>query len=280
MVDLQNQTFTSTRGNSMLGTPTLLGNSPLPSPALLFMRTPTILQGLGTPLVIRGRESNGMPEPTPRTPIGLQALSFAEPIEIRNAHPIVLANGIIMNPVRREDQISRRPLSSTQEFSSSNRESGEQDLSSSTQLDQLNRSINEITLSSPRLPMLVNTGGDGQVMLLQSSPFSVARPAYPQTSDALPRNLFNRMSDSIFRIATSLQTSNEKSKIGSYTREERIKKIRNYRSKVQKWREKHPINRNFKGRSRAAIQKPRINGRFVKVKKTKPSEEKKGGNLE
>ena len=53
-------------------------------------------------------------------------------------------------------------------------------------------------------------------------------------------------------------------KIGLYTVIERQKRIRKYKEKLAKWREDHPVNRNFEGRRRIAFEKQRINGRFIK----------------
>jgi hypothetical protein len=53
--------------------------------------------------------------------------------------------------------------------------------------------------------------------------------------------------------------------IGTYTKEEREEKIRKYKEKVKRYREAHPVNRAFKGRSKVADMKPRVKGRFVKA---------------
>eukprot|EP01017_Pseudomicrothorax_dubius_P013535 TRINITY_DN16003_c0_g1_i1.p1 TRINITY_DN16003_c0_g1~~TRINITY_DN16003_c0_g1_i1.p1 ORF type:complete len:287 (+),score=33.97 TRINITY_DN16003_c0_g1_i1:96-956(+) len=53
--------------------------------------------------------------------------------------------------------------------------------------------------------------------------------------------------------------------VGAYSKEERMEKISRYKYKIQKWREQHPVNRTFKGRSRVAGTKPRVKGRFVKA---------------
>ena len=50
---------------------------------------------------------------------------------------------------------------------------------------------------------------------------------------------------------------------GIYTIEERAQKIISYKKKIKKWREDHPVNRVFNGRSRIAVKKPRIKGKFV-----------------
>lgn len=54
-------------------------------------------------------------------------------------------------------------------------------------------------------------------------------------------------------------------KIGAYTKEERLKKIQQYKNKLQRWRTAHPVKRKFTGRSKAAVDKPRLHGRFVKL---------------
>ncbi|KRX06437.1 hypothetical protein PPERSA_05050 [Pseudocohnilembus persalinus] len=53
-------------------------------------------------------------------------------------------------------------------------------------------------------------------------------------------------------------------KIGSYSIEERAKKIKKYKDKLLRWKQAHPISRQFSGRSQVANKKPRIKGRFVK----------------
>lgn len=53
--------------------------------------------------------------------------------------------------------------------------------------------------------------------------------------------------------------------LGSYSREERMQKIMKYKNKIQKWRDSHPVNRAFTGRSKVAGNKPRVKGRFVKA---------------
>ena len=51
---------------------------------------------------------------------------------------------------------------------------------------------------------------------------------------------------------------------GIYSKEERMRKIKYYKEKKQKWRVNHPIKRGFIGRKRVASTKPRIRGKFVK----------------
>ena len=41
-------------------------------------------------------------------------------------------------------------------------------------------------------------------------------------------------------------------------------KIRRYKEKVKKWREKHPVSRRFEGRRKVATTKYRLNGKFAK----------------
>eukprot|EP01017_Pseudomicrothorax_dubius_P023383 TRINITY_DN25013_c0_g1_i1.p1 TRINITY_DN25013_c0_g1~~TRINITY_DN25013_c0_g1_i1.p1 ORF type:complete len:279 (+),score=24.16 TRINITY_DN25013_c0_g1_i1:120-956(+) len=53
--------------------------------------------------------------------------------------------------------------------------------------------------------------------------------------------------------------------IGCYTKQQRQEKILRYKSKISKWKENHPIRLHFKGRSRVAMAKPRVKGRFVKA---------------
>lgn len=55
-----------------------------------------------------------------------------------------------------------------------------------------------------------------------------------------------------------------KSTLGTYSLDERICKIIQYKKKIIKWRAAHPPNRNFSGRSAVAGSKPRIKGKFVK----------------
>jgi len=51
--------------------------------------------------------------------------------------------------------------------------------------------------------------------------------------------------------------------VGAYTREERTEKIIRYKKKIMKWRNKHPVSRSFNGRSKTAVNKPRVKGKFV-----------------
>ena len=53
-------------------------------------------------------------------------------------------------------------------------------------------------------------------------------------------------------------------KIGAYSHSDRRKKILHYKQKVKKYREHVKISRSFKGRSIAAKQKARLNGKFAK----------------
>mgnify|MGYP001587564928 CR=1 FL=1 len=53
-------------------------------------------------------------------------------------------------------------------------------------------------------------------------------------------------------------------KIGKYTLSQRRAKIQKYKFRIQKYREDHPIKRNYNGRSRVAKTKPRMNGKFAK----------------
>lgn len=53
-------------------------------------------------------------------------------------------------------------------------------------------------------------------------------------------------------------------KIGVYPGYIRRLKIRNYKMKVKKYRDRVQISRDFKGRSVAAKMKPRFNGKFAK----------------
>lgn len=52
---------------------------------------------------------------------------------------------------------------------------------------------------------------------------------------------------------------------GTLNREERTGKILKYKNKIRKYRNEHPVNRNFKGRSVVAGKKPRIKGKFVTI---------------
>lgn len=52
--------------------------------------------------------------------------------------------------------------------------------------------------------------------------------------------------------------------IGAYSLSVRRKKILKYKQKVKKYRDHVNISRDFKGRSIAAKQKPRLNGKFSK----------------
>jgi hypothetical protein len=52
--------------------------------------------------------------------------------------------------------------------------------------------------------------------------------------------------------------------IGKLTQEERQDKILRYKEKLKKYRDSHPVKKNFSGRAEVARAKPRENGRFVK----------------
>jgi hypothetical protein len=68
---------------------------------------------------------------------------------------------------------------------------------------------------------------------------------------------------------------------GTYTLDERINKILQYKKKIVKWRIRHPPNRSFSGRSAVAGSKPRIKGKFVKkdeYQKYMDSQEKNSKN--
>ena len=53
--------------------------------------------------------------------------------------------------------------------------------------------------------------------------------------------------------------------IGTYSRGERIEKIKKYKEKIKKYRQRVHVSRNFGGRSVVAKIKPRVNGKFVKT---------------
>ena len=53
--------------------------------------------------------------------------------------------------------------------------------------------------------------------------------------------------------------------IGKYTISQRREKIQRYKRRIRKFREEHPIKRNYNGRSRVAKDKPRLNGKFAKT---------------
>jgi hypothetical protein len=56
----------------------------------------------------------------------------------------------------------------------------------------------------------------------------------------------------------------EERRIGGYSLKQRIEKIQRYKNKLRKWRSTHPVGKKFNGRSKIAVSKPRVNGRFVK----------------
>jgi hypothetical protein len=66
------------------------------------------------------------------------------------------------------------------------------------------------------------------------------------------------------RDGDSEERGTGKSIPGTYTLNERIRRILHYKKKIVKWRISHPPCRNFSGRSAVAGSKPRIKGKFVK----------------
>ncbi len=50
---------------------------------------------------------------------------------------------------------------------------------------------------------------------------------------------------------------------GIYTFDERVDKILKCKGKIRKHRSYNPVNRSFRGRSKIAVKKPRIKGKFV-----------------
>jgi len=84
------------------------------------------------------------------------------------------------------------------------------------------------------------------------------------TSSFYPTSLFgyNNGLDYCFDDNKMLKGQDQ---LGSYSREERMQRILKYKNKIQKWRDAHPVNRAFTGRSKVAGNKPRFKGRFVKA---------------
>jgi hypothetical protein len=84
------------------------------------------------------------------------------------------------------------------------------------------------------------------------------------TSSIYPTSLFgyNNGLDYCFDENKMLKGQDQ---LGSYSREERMQRILKYKNKIQKWRDAHPVNRAFTGRSKVAGNKPRFKGRFVKA---------------
>jgi hypothetical protein len=84
------------------------------------------------------------------------------------------------------------------------------------------------------------------------------------TSSIYPTSLFgyNNGLDYCFDETKMLKGQDQ---LGSYSREERMQRILKYKNKIQKWRDAHPVNRAFTGRSKVAGNKPRFKGRFVKA---------------
>lgn len=56
----------------------------------------------------------------------------------------------------------------------------------------------------------------------------------------------------------------EENKVGIYTKSQRSLKILKYKERIQKFRDAHPIKKNYGGRSRVAKEKPRLNGKFAR----------------
>lgn len=53
-------------------------------------------------------------------------------------------------------------------------------------------------------------------------------------------------------------------KVGAYSANTRMMKIKKYKLKLKKYRSRVTISREFKGRSLASKMKPRLNGKFAK----------------
>ncbi len=56
-----------------------------------------------------------------------------------------------------------------------------------------------------------------------------------------------------------------RTKIGMYSMEERQRRIRRYKAKMLRRRQRHPVSRVFEGRRAVAYNKTRVNGRFCKL---------------
>ena len=94
-----------------------------------------------------------------------------------------------------------------------------------------------------------------------ASPFLAPMSAYSS-----PRSLFAPVrkpyAESFLR--TSATKPLRDSRGVRCSKAERIVKIRKYKDKLKKWRERHPVSRDFGGRRQVAFNKRRVNGRFAK----------------
>jgi hypothetical protein len=66
-------------------------------------------------------------------------------------------------------------------------------------------------------------------------------------------------------FAVYRRTHKDRRPPGLYTRDDRLSRILKYKKKICKWRDQHPVNRSFRGRSSVAGKKPRIKGKFVSL---------------
>eukprot|EP01017_Pseudomicrothorax_dubius_P037289 TRINITY_DN5451_c0_g1_i1.p1 TRINITY_DN5451_c0_g1~~TRINITY_DN5451_c0_g1_i1.p1 ORF type:complete len:332 (+),score=44.40 TRINITY_DN5451_c0_g1_i1:98-997(+) len=199
------------------------------------------------------------------TPFEKRASSFILQDPQPRGSQIVLENGIVLNPLPRIGNAK-----GFQKFSKENQHSlsGDGNLSCERGED-LTKRVRSFTVESPYLTPF------SPAMMLHSASLEIGSqllglvtPMLHSRGNTQPQPL--RLDPSLLLgLATPKEVC-----LGAYTREERNEKISRYKSKICKWREQHPVNRSFKGRSRVAETKPRVKGRFVK-KSEQTDEEKK-----
>eukprot|EP01017_Pseudomicrothorax_dubius_P035063 TRINITY_DN4867_c0_g2_i5.p1 TRINITY_DN4867_c0_g2~~TRINITY_DN4867_c0_g2_i5.p1 ORF type:complete len:272 (-),score=45.19 TRINITY_DN4867_c0_g2_i5:107-862(-) len=199
---------------------------------------------------------------------------------------IVLTNGLVMNPLRRTDALNDINLANLgtriQHMTPSPgvriQTPSTQPVSSPQVFDKFARTVNEICLSSPQIGLAraqTEPLGSSKTLFFMfmcldvllnvlSAPSPLIRG---QTNFLSPAPYAQRLSD-LYSMTDSLIRGNlevaKPSSVGIYTCQERSIRIAKYKNKIKKFREAHPVNRTFTGRSQIAVQKPRIKGRFVK----------------
>jgi hypothetical protein len=73
-----------------------------------------------------------------------------------------------------------------------------------------------------------------------------------------------KKNESCETLASLEDLTKARPQIGTYSSDVRLAKIRKYKEKVKKYRQRVRISRDFNGRSVVAKIKPRVNGKFVK----------------
>eukprot|EP01017_Pseudomicrothorax_dubius_P018330 TRINITY_DN2031_c0_g1_i6.p1 TRINITY_DN2031_c0_g1~~TRINITY_DN2031_c0_g1_i6.p1 ORF type:complete len:362 (+),score=63.85 TRINITY_DN2031_c0_g1_i6:134-1219(+) len=184
----------------------------------------------------------------------------------QQADPIILANGLIMKPLP-------RPANKPTEPKRTSIAEGIREMTSPQLTDQLTKALSDFSLNSPHpqsgITSILGTPGLGLYSLLSpqinAAPQSIHYPSGSMTP--MPsRALENFLDEQKLRILENEEL------VGAYTKEQRKEKISRYKYKIKKYRDLHPINRHFAGRSRVAVTKPRLMGKFIKSSKDSTSQ--------